>query len=275
MKITKGELLRFFGYMLALTLNSVLPLDKMWRKTSPPNSTAPPPAMGRFGMSQGRFNKIKSKLRFGPSDQASFEENKWCHLDPMVDAFNAAMKMCIIAGWLLAPDESMFAWLGQVGLMDILKAPYRIFLRRKPEPLGLEIKNIGDAQCGAILHMELTKGKADLIKPKYYQKNVVGACCATTLRLSEPWFGTKRVVMGDSWFASVLTAEKMYEKGLFFVGDVKTGSVRFPKDALFKATAADNGAWATMHSTLDLPSLTGDTTVPIYCVSHRRGESIH
>eukprot|EP00966_Prymnesium_polylepis_P288178 6656067-Prymnesium_polylepis.1 len=65
----------------------------------------------------------------------------------------------------------------------------------------------------------------------------------------------------------------MRENGLHFIGDVKTGTNRFvPKDVLNAATARDNGAWATFTSELVLG---GDTTVPIYAVSHRRGESIH
>ena len=76
-----------------------------------------------------------------------------------------------------------------------------MYVQRKPEPLGVEFKNIGDAQSGLILFQEITKGKAEVIKPKYWVKGE--ATAATTLRLSEPWFGTQRVVAGDSWFASV------------------------------------------------------------------------
>ena len=49
---------------------------------------------------------------------------------------------------------------------------------------------------------EIVKGKADVVKPKYYNKEN-GATAAQTMRLSEFWFGTNRVVAADSWFASV------------------------------------------------------------------------
>ena len=39
--------------------------------------------------------------------------------------------------------------------------------------------------------------------------------------------GSHRVVAGDSWFASVMTVEQLAEKGLYFLGDVKTGTSRF------------------------------------------------
>ena len=120
--------------------------------------------------------------------------------------------------------------------------------------------------------MEIMKGKAEIVKPKYYTKEV-GACCATTLRLAEPWFGTSRVVAGDSWFASVATAEKLGKRGLYFIGDVKTGTKRFvPKADYVAATDPENGAWATFTSELKLG---GDKLMRIFCVTHRRGESIH
>ena len=145
-----------------------------------------------------------------------------------------------------------------------------MFVRRKPEPLGVEFKNMGDALSGVMLFLEITKGKAEVVKPKYYVKGE--ACAATTLRLSENWFGTNRVVAGDSWFASVCTAERMMENGLHFIGDVKTGTKRFPLQPLKDNTPQTNGAWATLTSDLKLG---GDKTIPIFAVSHRRGESIH
>ena len=72
-----------------------------------------------------------------------------------------------------------------------------MFVKRKPEPLGVEIKTIGDAQSGLLLKLEIVKGKADLVQPKYYNPRMnIGATAATTMRLSEPWFGTHRVVAG-------------------------------------------------------------------------------
>ena len=271
-KLTEGEVLRFFGYMLSLSLHTGMPLDKMWSKTQDPKSTAPPPMMGRFGMSKNRFDKLRAIFSYGPSDDAAFAENDWCFCEPMVDAFNEHMHKQVNPGWLLAPDESMSAWRGKVGKKDTKKCPHRMFVQRKPEPLGVELKNIGDAESGLILFQELTKGKADVIKPKFYTKEN-GATAATTLRLSENWFGTGRVVAGDSWFASVRTTEQLALNGLFFIGDVKTGTKRFvPKTELERATPRENGAWATWTSSLKLG---GDKTMPIYAVSHRRGESIH
>lgn len=270
-KLSEGELLRFMGYMLSLSIHSGIPLGKMWSRTPLPDSTATPPHMGRFGMSHNRFMKIKSVLRTGPSDDASFQANDWCFCEPLLDAFNEHMQNQIIPGWLLGADESISAWRGKAGKGDITKCPHLMFVKRKPEPLGAEFKNIGDALSGMILNMEITKGKAELIKPKFWSKEN-GATAATTMRLSEPWFGSNRVVAGDSWFASVRTAELLAQNGMYFIGDVKTGTRRFPLELLKEATHEDNGSWAVFTSELQLG---GDRTIPVYSVSHRRGQSLH
>ena len=44
-KLTEGEVPRFFGYMLSLSLHTGVPLEKMWSKTQDPSSTTPPPMM--------------------------------------------------------------------------------------------------------------------------------------------------------------------------------------------------------------------------------------
>ena len=86
----------------------------------------------------------------------------------------------------------------QVGKNDTKKCPHRMFVKRKPEPLGVEIKTMGDALSGLLLQLEIVKGKAEVVKPKYYNPRAgVGATPATTLRLAEPWFGKgPRVIAG-------------------------------------------------------------------------------
>ena len=140
--------------------------------------------MGRFGMCQNRFMKLKSVMHFGPEDDDSFNTNEWCFVDGLVDAFNEHMGDVLIPGWLLGPDESIFAWHGKIGKRNRMKCPHRMFVRRKPEPLGAELKNIGCALSGVILFMEIVRGKAETVKPKYYTKER-GATTATTMRLTE------------------------------------------------------------------------------------------
>ena len=66
---------------------------------------------------------------------------------------------------------------------------------------------------------------------------------AQTLRLSEFWHGSQRIVVGDSAFSSVTTAIECQKKGLFYSGIVKTASKEFPKEA-----KGDHVSLTTVHN---------------------------
>ena len=269
-KLTKGELLQFWGYGLALSLHTGIAIDKMWSTEPLPDSILPPPSMGRHGMTLSRFKKIRSVLAFGPSDEASLRRDAWAFVRPLVDAYNDCREHGISPGWALTADETMFAWRGQVGLYDVTKCPHRSWVPRKPEPLGVELKTAGDALCGVMLRMEICEGKVPMAAKEYSAE--WGATTACTLRLFKPWFGSNRVCGADSWFAGVKTLRGMGDNGLHFLGDVKTNSSLFPKAALAAATDPESGSWATYASML---ALNDGKEIPIFSVSHRRGEVVH
>ena len=52
------------------------------------------------------------------------------------------------------------------------------------------------------------------------------------MRLVQPWAGSGRIVVGDSWFGSLRTAVALRRMGLYTVANVKTASKGFPKDRL-------------------------------------------
>ena len=60
---------------------------------------------------------------------------------------------------------------------------------------------------------------------------------AVTLRLCKEYFGTGRLVCGDSAFSSVETALALIRKGLYYTGIVKTIRSMFPKDEFDKRFA--------------------------------------
>mmetsp|Transcript_44488 Transcript_44488/g.102007 ORF Transcript_44488/g.102007 Transcript_44488/m.102007 type:complete len:134 (-) Transcript_44488:65-466(-) len=130
----------------------------MWSDVPLPESILPPPAIGRHGMSLNRFKKIRATLSFGPSDETTLRADPWAFVRKLVDAFNSHRATAISPGWLLTVDESMIAWRGQVGLLDPSKCPHRSWVPRKPEPLGVELKTMGDALSGIMLRMEICEG---------------------------------------------------------------------------------------------------------------------
>ena len=226
--------------------------------------------MGRHGMTYAEFKKIRSVLSFGPSDEASLRADNWAFVRNLVTLYNKSREEVVTPGWLITGDETMVAWRGQNGVLNIMKCPHLSWVPRKPEPLGVELKTVGDALSGIMLRIEICEGK-EAMKTKKFSAEY-GATTACTMRLFKPWFGTQRVVAADSWFAGVKTAWAMLDNGLHFIGDVKTNSSLFCKDALVAATAQETGAWATYSTML---TTSNGKEVPIYSVSHRRGEATH
>ena len=110
-------------------------------------------------MSKNRWKAVRSALAFGPSDDASFDRDEWCFIDPMVTAFNEQMADVVNPGWLLCVDETMSAWRGKQGKRDSKKCPKLSWVPRKPEPLGTELKTAGCALSGMIITIEICKGK--------------------------------------------------------------------------------------------------------------------
>ena len=91
------------------------------------------------------------------------------------------------------------------------------------------MKCLADGVLGIMLQLEICEGKeADAQKKCPICLQVLHK----TLRLSDPWHGSGRIVVADSAFSSVITAIECRKKGLFYSGIVKTASQEFPKDYL-------------------------------------------
>ena len=94
--------------------------------------------------------------------------------------------------------------------------PKVIKIRSKPKGIGCEAKTIADALSGIMVGLELNEEKEAMAEKRWHAEH--GATIATTLRLTEPWFGSGRVVAGDSWFASVKTALQLESTVFIFLG---------------------------------------------------------
>ena len=107
-----------------------------------------------------------------------------------------------------------------------------IFLPRKPTPLGIMLKVVVDTKSGVMLSAEVVEGKEKDGLKKYvglYQKTT-----ACTLRLTEPWQGSERVIIMDAWFGSVQTSVALAKVGLYSIGNVKVAHKGFPKQAILE-----------------------------------------
>jgi len=127
-------------------------------------------------------------------------------------------------------DESMLKGMGRY-------MPSKMFLRRKPDPLGRELKTVCDGLIGVCFCMEPVKN-ATLMKEKEFFAEF-GTTTATTVRLMKPFFGSGRVCLGDSWFGSVKTCCALLERGVYSVLNVKRAHRGFPKAALQRFLAGE------------------------------------
>eukprot|EP00963_Diacronema_lutheri_P001565 scaffold102_cov340-Pavlova_lutheri.AAC.22 len=127
-------------------------------------------------------------------------------------------------------DESMLKGMGRY-------MPSKMFLRRKPDPLGRELKTVCDELIGVCFCMEPVKN-ATLMKGKEFVTELV-TTKPTTLRLMKPFFGSGRVCLGDSWFGSVKTCCALLERGVYSVLNVKRAHRGFPKAALQRFLAGE------------------------------------
>jgi hypothetical protein len=191
----------------------------------------PPPNFGRI-LSSDKFDRWKRYLSEGPADARA--SDPWREVRWLVDGYNANRKATVTASWLVVVDETMWAWTGQ-GM------PHLSFVKRKPEPLGAEVKNLCDGLSGVMLYLELQEGKTRMAAKKYCDE--YKATTATTLRLADfAGLGeqhlreedkVQRLLVGDSWFAGYATAKAlMDELGVHFVGNVKTAHRGYPIDQL-------------------------------------------
>jgi hypothetical protein len=196
----------------------------------------PPPDFGRF-LSKDRFQRILRYWARGLAEEREMlRQNPWATIDPWVEGFNEARLREIIPGSLLTPDEMMMEWTGKSGFGGL---PHLSYIKRKPKPLGTELKSVCEGTMGICIFIEIQKGKIAMARKKWAKD--YGATTACTVRLLDhlqlseigELTPPQRCVFADSWFASVATVMALRTHlGLEFTGPVKTAHSNFPLDAM-------------------------------------------
>ena len=196
----------------------------------------PPPDFGRQ-LSRDRFQRILRYWGRGlEEERGNLKDNPWAVIDPWIKGFNASRRREINPGTLLTPDEMMMEWRGKSGFGGL---PHLSYIKRKPKPLGTELKSVCEGTMGICINIEIQKGKIAMARKKWAKD--YSATTACTLRLIDQLHISeigevsppRRCVFADSWFASVATVLALRERlGLDFTGPVKTAHANFPLDSL-------------------------------------------
>lgn len=160
-----------------------------------------------------RFEFILKHLKFGDGD-LNVNEDKLYHSKCFVEMLHRKWATTISPGHKLTVDESMFPWYGrnkyQGGMPNVMK------IKRKPKGVGCKVRTLCDTKSNIILRMEINEGK-EIMAGKDHQREL-GAGTSTLLRITKPFHGTGRIVLADSWFASMKSANALLGVGLYFVG---------------------------------------------------------
>ena len=169
--------------------------------------------MGRY-MTRTRFWQINRSLQFAESE---CEEKQ---ILMFIEILNQTFQDALTPGSSLTIDESMIA-----SRHAELKGKKKI--KRKPRPIGIEIKNLADSKSRINLVLEKNEDKVTMSQKEYHAE--LGATTACTLRLTKPYHTSGRVVYADSWFGSVKTCLELKKRGLHSTVVVKTAHKFYPK----------------------------------------------
>lgn len=101
------------------------------------------------------------------------------------------------------------------------------YLARKPHPYGFQIKTLACSESKIIIATDLVEGAEKDSSKSYNQE--WGKSTGCTLHLTEPYHGTWRTIVTDSWFGRVNTAVALLKHGLYFVRNVKIGHYEYSK----------------------------------------------
>ncbi|XP_050298561.1 piggyBac transposable element-derived protein 4-like [Anthonomus grandis grandis] len=229
--VTKGDLYKALGIIYVMTLNSLHTKHTKREYWSTESGLFPAPAFGqRFGMGLHRFEEIINCLAFAipTAEELNNEENmdNGYQVRAFFHMTTSKWNDIYSPGYKVTVDESMFAWYGKGLHNERDGMPAVIKIQRKPKGVGCECKTIADVQSGIMIGLEINEGKEAMQKKEWQRE--LGAGTATTLRLTRPWHGSGRIVVGDSWFASVKTAIELNKRGLNFLGIVKTATRNYP-----------------------------------------------
>jgi len=230
-EVSIGELFRWIGIKLMTVIEPRKGGISSYWSTTIDNETGYGPGhyFERFLMSKNRFEVILNNISFGPAKDpmTNGDCDPWFPIRGLIDAFNYRMAESLEPGPQLCVDECMSSWKGMSSeIAGIFGVPHVTKIARKPEGVGTELKSIADGSTGALLRLDIMEGKRRNSQKEFAN---FGAGTAQVLRLSKNYFGSGRLIIGDSAFSSVKTCLECKARGLFYAGVVKSAHKQFPK----------------------------------------------
>ena len=263
----------FLGIMI---LGSVIYSDGTMLWNYDAGSIIPRPMIGRY-MSKTRFKELRKVFSYLMADKDREQEGSWWRVSSFIEEFNESRIKAIATSSWKCFDESIFAFRPRTTKTGGL--PHLVYIIRKPEPFGIEVKVVCDPPTGCMVGMELQEGK-ELMKQKAYNHSL-GATTGCAVRLMELTCNTCHVdgkqecYTGDSWFASAKTTVELVARGINFVGQVKQCCKNFPRKYLEQTMESfEPGHWVVMQTVVPMIPVEGlehepDTLVKVLAIGYK------
>lgn len=202
-----GEFLVFVGLQFLMATTRCDNRRDFWSlKNIDPFDGAP----HRFGhiMSRRRFEDILQALSYTSSTPPTYKDRFW-EVRDWIASWNDNMDMNFVASWISCLDESMSKWLSEYTCPGFIVCP------RKPWPLGNEYHTIACGESGILYRVELVEGKDTPPERPAKAFSTKGKTVGLLLRLTEPIWGTSKVVVLDSGFCVLQGIVELRRKGVF------------------------------------------------------------
>ena len=255
--VIEREFWKFFGILLVARLEGI-PGGNLWKNGSQTERYKRVPNLEKYVMNQYRFKEIKRYLVHAWENEELKEKgDSWWMVSQLIDDFNSNKKSTVWGSNDKLADEIMSVFWPQTTKTGNL--PHLLFIHRKPEDLGTELKAICDAIAGIMIAVEIQQARKYDWPMKYMAEAKGRKTAACSLRLMEAPCKRSQVIgvlhdaliknqeasnvirndnptddcfLGDSWFGSIPTALTLkknvaYKKDSILV--VKTGHARYPK----------------------------------------------
>lgn len=233
-----GEMMKYFGIRMTVALEQRVGAVADWFRRRPYEKSVKEAGNyeGKYSMKRHRFEDLTTCLKLYVGDNPG--DDPWFAIRGFVNAFNTLRVKVVKLGQFLVVDEMMSSWLGIPLSFNIFGIPHTTKIARKPKGVGAEFKSAACGYSGIIIQIEIQEGK-DAMRLKRFAPTH-GAGASTTFRLTEPWHGQGRTVIGDSWFGSVTCLLLLRSVGTYFMGMVKTATRMYPMQYMKQWYEAEN-----------------------------------
>lgn len=157
------EIIRKKGLRLAMSLQPGHPTAWYWTTETGDCTTLKAPAFGaRFGMSRNRFFALEQHEQFC-AKPADASQDPWWRVRALVTWFNQRRAAILRAGKFVCEDESGSWWYGRDAeklpdWMADMACPHVTYLKKKPHPRFIELKNLCDVLTGIMICLEIQEG---------------------------------------------------------------------------------------------------------------------